>query len=135
MADKDMTATKSATLYNTGDGPRSVIDADGTAHIVAPGASMKADFTAGELADLHPDLTTTKPKETSAAEPVGSAPADQTADEQARAIEEMATTLVKEKTPEELARDAKALDLTVDKDASPDQLALAIAQNRLGSNE
>jgi hypothetical protein len=131
-----MTARKTATLYNTADGPRGIHNADGGLEVAPAGGSVTAEFTAGELADLHPDFTTTKPKGSpDSASPAGSGAGDQTADDQARAVEELASDLVKGKTLEELQTDAKALDLSVAKDAKPEELALAIAQKKLGSNE
>src|SRR3954464_5196572 len=104
--------TTEKTLYNTSDGPRSVVDSDGSVHVVRPGDSVTATFTSGELDDLHPDLSTSKPKASDAGpasgEPVGSAPGDQTADDKARAIEELATQLERGNTRDALLDIAKA---------------------------
>lgn len=136
MADKDMTARKEATLYNTADGPRSVIDADGNARVVGPGDSVTADFTAGELGSLHPDLSTSKPKDAPEAPSESpSTPSDQTADEQAHAIEELATTLQNGNTRDELLAMADAEKVAIETDDNKAQLALKIAQARLGENK
>lgn len=128
MADKK-SATQ--TIYNTADGPRSIMGADGTAVVIPAGGSADFEPAQGELDSLHPDLTTTKPK--NAAEPAASGPSgDATADQQAKAVEELATDLVKGNDADALAKLAKAEKVTVADDATPEQTAIAIAQKRLG---
>jgi hypothetical protein len=125
--------TASTTIYNQADGPRSIIGSDGAVHVIAPKGSTDGEFHQAELDALHPDLTTDKPKGDAAAAtgPAG----DDGADNQARAIEELATDLARGHDLESLKVMAKADDVTIPKNAGPDQLALAIAQKRLGENK
>jgi hypothetical protein len=129
--------TVTKTVYNTADGPRSIALSDGGTTVIQAGGSAEVTVFESELGKGgHPDLTTTAPKG-DAGRASGSQATDssQTADQQAKAIEELATDLAKGNSPEELAKLAKAEDVSVAKDASPDQIALAIAQKRLGANQ
>jgi hypothetical protein len=123
------------TVYNTSSGPRSIHVEDGTQTIIQPGGSAEVSVLKAELDDLHPDLSTSKPKArtaTDAGEPVGSSPEDQVADLMARRVEELATTIKASHSDAELAAQAKTEKVSVAKDATSEQIALAMAQNRLG---
>jgi hypothetical protein len=138
MADDNAPVTK--IVYNTSDGPRSIISHDGSAMVIPAGGSAEVSARPGEFGDdMHPDLTTTKPKAARAAAaseaPAGSTNTDATADEKAKAIEELATQLVNGHDLKGLQAAAKADDVSYGKDDSPEQIALAIAQKRLGANE
>lgn len=119
------------TIYNTADGPRSVIGSDGMAHVVPAGGSVEGEFSSGELGALHPDLTTTKPKDAPEAAPAPGTNPDATADAQAKAVEELATQLDNGNTRPELLKLAEAEKVEVESDDNKAQLALKIAQARL----
>lgn len=125
------------TVFNTADGPRSIVDSDGNTRVIGPGDSTEATFTQGELDNLHPDLSTTAPKPAPAPEPApaGSTNTDATADDQARAIEELATSLANANDIPALQAMAKADKVKFETDDNKDQLALKIAQKRLGANQ
>ena len=133
------------TLYNIGEGPRSVALGDGTTRVIPAGGEADVEVFQGELDDLHPDLSEDKPKPEGSgrraraerAPAAGSTNTDQTADEKARAIEELATQLEQGHSLEELQKVAKNEKAKAEggDDATAAQLALAIAQKRLGANE
>lgn len=135
MADPKKSTT---TLYNTGEGPRSVALADGSTRVIAAGDSAEVEVFSAELDALHPDLSEDAPKPAPARStepPAGSTNTDATADDQARRIEELATDLEKGHSLDELKAAAEADEVKVAKNATAPQIALAIAQKRLGANE
>jgi hypothetical protein len=123
------------TLYNHSDGPRSVATTDGQATVIPAGGSADVEVHQGEMDDLHPDLSEDAPKAAKGKSGSPAVDASQTADLQAKAIEELATDLVKGNDLKALQALAKAEKADAADNDSPEQLALAIAQKRLGENK